>query len=196
MPTFSKRQNQIIDAAINLAAAEGIQALTMKNLAAAVAVSEPALYRHFANKAEILRALISRFDNGVEALEQTEQSGFAGIEAFMLSRIQQAAANPPLARIMFAEELFWHDGESADGMRQMMHRHRNFILEHLEQGIAVGELRSDVEPEMMFRMLMGPLRLLIKQWAMSQYRFDLTEKGRELINTLKILLRSNEGGVK
>ena len=44
---LSKRQKEIIGAAISLIAQNGIEGLTTKALAAAVGISEPALYRHF-----------------------------------------------------------------------------------------------------------------------------------------------------
>ena len=66
---WSKRQKEIIDAAISLIAQNGIEGLTTKTLAAAVGISEPALYRHFANKSEIVRAMLSCFDNNLENLK-------------------------------------------------------------------------------------------------------------------------------
>ena len=44
---LTKRQNEIIDTALNLTASGGIQNLTIKNLADALGITEPAIYRHF-----------------------------------------------------------------------------------------------------------------------------------------------------
>ena len=59
---LTKRQNEIIDTALNLTASGGIQNLTIKNLADALGITEPAIYRHFKNKSEIVKTMIARFD--------------------------------------------------------------------------------------------------------------------------------------
>ncbi len=53
-PQYSNRQLQIINAAIKLMGKGGIQQLTTKNLALEVGVTEPALYRHFSNKTDLI----------------------------------------------------------------------------------------------------------------------------------------------
>lgn len=44
---LTKRQTEIIEAAINLIAASGIQNLTVKYLADHLGITEPAIYRQF-----------------------------------------------------------------------------------------------------------------------------------------------------
>ncbi|MPN45130.1 hypothetical protein SDC9_192697 [bioreactor metagenome] len=46
----------------------------------------------------------------------------------------------------------------------------------------------------MFRIIFGPVRLLIKQWALSRGGFDLREKGEHLLDALRILLSTNPAG--
>lgn len=104
---LSKRQNEIINAAIQIIAANGIQGLTTKVLAAAVGVSEPALYRHFKNKTEIIRLLIMKFDAGLEDL-QNGNKGWLFVKTFFARRIEQVIAEPALANILYSEELFLH----------------------------------------------------------------------------------------
>lgn len=58
---FSKRQQQIIETAIKLIAEKGIQNLTIKNISKEIGITEPALYRHFDNKLEILKGIIQYF---------------------------------------------------------------------------------------------------------------------------------------
>ena len=53
---FTERQIEIIDASKDLIGRKGIQNLTIKNLAKKMSFSEPALYRHFKDKTEILKS--------------------------------------------------------------------------------------------------------------------------------------------
>ena len=50
---LTTRQKQITQIALELIASGGIQNLTIKNIAAQLKITEPAIYRHFNSKAEI-----------------------------------------------------------------------------------------------------------------------------------------------
>ncbi len=184
---LTKRQNEIIDAAVTLIAAGGIQNLTVKHLADALGITEPAIYRHFKNKSEIVKTMIAGFDEAVPA-EMTDLQGFDAIAAFIRNRIRQVEARPPLARILFAEELFMGDGEFSGQMLAMMHRHKAALELRFCEAQSLGEIRTEIPADTLFRLVFGPVRLLIKQWGMSRGAFDLSAKGEELIAALKLLL--------
>ena len=102
---LTKRQIEIIDAALELIAAGGIQNLTVKHLAEALGITEPAIYRHCKSKSEVVKTMIAGFDEEV-APSEPGQHGFEAVEAFIRNRFRQVAARPALARVLFAEELF------------------------------------------------------------------------------------------
>ena len=179
---LSKRQKEIIEAAICLIAKNGIEGLTTKALSAAVGISEPALYRHFSNKSEIVQAVIGCFDDDVENLKNT-QRGWQSIKAFFAHRIEQVRREPALANIIYSEELFIHNADYAGLMKEMMHRHRDMIMENIVIASKNGVIRSDIAPEMVFRMLAGSLRLLIKQYGISGNAFDLCSETTILFDT-------------
>ena len=185
---LSKRQKEIIEAAICLIARNGIEGLTTKALSTAVGISEPALYRHFSNKAEIIRAMITDFDGDIEILKNT-QSGWQFIKAFFAHRIEQVRTKPALANIIYSEELFIHNSDYAGLMKEMMHNHRNMIMENIVIASGNGSIRNDIAPEMVFRMLAGSLRLLIKQYGMSGNAFDLYSESTMLFNTWDMLFK-------
>ncbi|WP_298505800.1 helix-turn-helix domain-containing protein, partial [uncultured Sphaerochaeta sp.] len=51
-----------IEAAIKLTATEGIQKLTIRNVASAICISEAAVYRHFESKHELLKAILGHLN--------------------------------------------------------------------------------------------------------------------------------------
>ena len=184
---LTKRQSEITGAALKLISEGGIRHLTMKNLSQAIGVTEPAVYRHFKNKSAIVKALIGQFDQAVSV--KPGLSGFDAVAAFVRGRIGQVCAHPELARVMFAEELFMDDPEFSGLMMEMMHRHKKMLSAAFEEACRRGELRADIAPDMMFRIVMGPVRLLIKQWGMTRGAFDLPAQGEELLEDLYSMLK-------
>ena len=60
---FTKRQVEIIEASKDLIGTKGLQNLTIKNLAKKMNFSEPALYRHFKDKTDYIRAELETAKN-------------------------------------------------------------------------------------------------------------------------------------
>ena len=74
-------------------------------------------------------------------------------------------------------------------MKKMMQKHRNLIMENIVIAVKQGIIRSDIAPEMVFRMLAGSLRLLIKQYGMSGNAFDLYDQSNSLFHTWDVLFK-------
>jgi len=175
------RQQDIIETSVRLIAERGIQQLTIKNIAAELKISEPAIYRHFVSKFAILNAVLDSFENIAQSvldeLPVDDMDPLDGIEVFILDRLERMAANPPLAKVMFSEELFQDDQRLADKVLAIMHAHKHRIEQFILRGRESGRIRCDIEPVLLFRLIFGPIRLLIKQWALSGYRFNLCAEG-------------------
>jgi hypothetical protein len=70
------------------------------------------------------------------------------------------------------------------------------MLRHFKEAEDAGEIRSDIPDDTLFRMILGPLRLLIKQWGMSHGAFDLRKERQKLLDGLRTVLNNHDGGVK
>ncbi len=57
----TERQKEIISVSLELISEKGIQGLTIKNLSKKIGVTEPAIYRHFDSKTEILISILDFF---------------------------------------------------------------------------------------------------------------------------------------
>ena len=187
--TLTPRQAEIVDAALKLIAEQGIQHLTIRNLSTAIGVTEAALYRHFPGKTEIIQAMVSRFEEDVDDIG--ELRGWAAIEAALVRRTELVLAKPDLARVVFAEELFKDSPETEQILHGMMQRHYIIMEQHFQEAVEDGAIRMDIPMDTLFRLILGPLRLLIKQWGLSGGSFDLRAKRDEMLSLMKELFAPN-----
>jgi len=185
---LTDRQNEIIDAALRLIAENGMGNLTIRNLSRALNVTDAALYYHFHDKLEIVQALVGRFEADADKGETLR--GWAAVEAALIRRTELVLQTPELARVVFAEELFQGDPEVEKILFGMMQRHRKAMIGHLREAMEAGEIRRNIPPDTLFRMIIGPLRLLIKQWGMSRYAFDLSAERQKLLDGLRTVLKN------
>ncbi len=135
---------------------------------------------------DIVQALVGRFEADADNIEPLH--GWAAVEAELIHRTELVLATPDLARVVFAEELFQGDPEVEQILFGMMQRHRKAMLLHFKEAEEAGEIRSGIPENTLFRLVLGPLRLLIKQWGMSGFAFDLREERQHLLDSMKILL--------
>ncbi len=189
---LSDRQKEIIDVSLDLIAENGIQGLTIKNLAKKIGFSESAIYRHYENKIQILVAILNFFKENTERLFtyelNAEGDALTKINHLFFNQFKIFSASPSLVAVIFSEELFRNETILVEKVSEIMNNNFNTLTTIISTGQKKGELRADVEAEHLSVVVMGTLRLFVKQWQMSNYAFNLTEKGSELSNSIKILV--------
>lgn len=190
--SLTSRQQEIINMSIALIADMGIQKLTIKNISKKIGISEPAIYRHFKNKLEILMTLLDSFETIATDVLDSEKikslNPLDKIEFFLMDRYQCCADNPKLAKVMFAEGNFQDNKELSAKMLNIMHKHKEKIHRIIIRGQNEGQIRNDIDSLSLFRILFGPLRLLIKQWCLAGFRFDLEAEGKKLWKAQKKMI--------
>lgn len=185
----AQRREAILDSALRIICSEGIQNLTTRKAAEGAGITEGALYRHFSGKGEMLRCLVERLAEG-SRIEKDGSTGWAGIEAFLRVRVKRVIREPELAKILFSEFMFTNEPACEDLMFQLMHRNLEELSVYFEQAQKAGELRDDIPPKTLFRLIFGPIRLVIQQWGLTEGSFPLEEEADRIIQTLKSILKS------
>ena len=115
----AERYELILNTALELAAAEGWEAVTTRRLAALIEYSQPVLYSHFKGKAEIMAAIAMR---GFEELA-TELKNAAGsanpLHAVCTAYLHFAASRPVVYEAMFVlpTELLFASEETPTALR-------------------------------------------------------------------------------
>jgi AcrR family transcriptional regulator len=186
------RQKEIIRVSLDLISEKGIQGLTIKNLAGRIGISEPAIYRHYENKIEILLAILDLFrENTVRVFEG--EKDFAGtaldkIEYIFSRQFRILAETPQLVAVIFSEEIFRNEPVLMERIGAIMDQINRSITEIITMGQNKREVRQDVEAGHLAIMIMGGLRLFVKRWQMKAYSFDLMSEGAAFLKTVKIII--------
>ncbi len=176
---YSKRQNEIIETSIKLIAVGGIQKLTIKTLANSLGVSEPAIYRHFKNKMEILTSIISRVHDDSffnEDASAMKSGSMKQIELVFRRQINQFVKNPAITAIIFSEEIFQNEKQLSDAVNSIMEEKYKTLLRVISQEQKAGVIRNDIPASSITNIIMGTIRLIVKKWNLSGFSFDLMQE--------------------
>ena len=185
---FTERQQEIVDAAVDIIARQGIQELTIKKLSQRIGISEPALYRHFENKHAILVAILEFFGEwsrcAVADIAESPMSPEEKLRQVFRRHTKRFIESPATSGVVFAEEIFKNEPALAESTVRIMGVAQATVHGILEEGIAAGTFRADVPVEHLAAAVLGSLRLLVIRWRLSDYQFDLYEQGEELATSL------------
>ena len=196
MTKFTKRQQEIIDVSVEILSSGGIQELTIKNISTKVGISEPAIYRHFKCKMDILLSILTFFEDFAhetfKKIKQMKKVGIKNIERFMMSRFEKIAEKPVVATIVFSEEVFRNEKLLTSKIQSIMNAHLEGLSLLLKKAMDAGEIRHDVPVKQLSHIIMGSIRLQIKRWSLGDFSGDLVEEGRELWEVIEILISSPE----
>lgn len=190
---FSERQAEIIEKSIGIIANKGIQGLTIKNLSKEIGISEPAIYRHFESKTAILVAILSTFQDMAELLnEMMSNSEDTAIEkiSFLFGKMTEVfMETPSLVSVIFSEEIFKNELVLKNKITGILNKQQETIESIFSKGQENNEIRMDISFQNMALIVMGSLRLLVKNWDLNNYHFDLKSESTVLINSFEMMFR-------
>jgi len=192
---FTKRQLEIIEAATQLIGEKGIQNLTTKNLAAEIGFSEPALYRHFKGKTDILKSVLvfykETLSQGLQKIFSSDITGLDKIKKMIEFQFDHFIKKPAVIMVIFAETSFQYDSLLSKQVSEVMAQKRKMVGKIIASGQAEGSIRNDISADQLTTTVMGSMRFTILSWRLSNFEFDLLNEGKILWNTIETLIKKN-----
>ena len=191
---LTKRQIDILEASLDIIDQGGIQSLTIKNISKKVGISEPAIYRHFDSKTDILLTILDYFivnNNQIIRKDLMQNEDIKIIITKLFDNFTQIFLNyPALISIIFSEEIFRNDPVFKEKSNRILNGNFEMITKLIQKGQAAGQIQKDLDTASLATIIMGSLRLCVKRWQMSDYSFDLQEHSKQLRDTiLNIILK-------
>ena len=192
MKQLTERQEEIIKASIDIISEKGIQNLTIKNLSGLIGISEPAIYRHFESKMDILLTILSKFEKYMisdkDFLNDIRLTPVDKLERIFSHHFSHFAKNPAFAAVVFAEEIFRDDKRLSKKILTIMKQNFEVMLTIVKEGQVKGEIRSDIKGDQIILVIMGGLRLIVKKWRLSDHSFNIKNEGQKLWRTIKKII--------
>lgn len=187
MEKFTDRQIEIIEAATARIDKYGIQNLTIKTLAADINLSEPALYRHFRSKNDILLGLLNYFMIEMKVrigrLSELEYAmAGAELKAIFNSQFQAFTDKPAVISVIFAESIFHFDISLSNKVIEIMDLMQQYIKANIEKGQKAGQYSKLIDANTLTTIIIGGVRLTVLRWKISGHKSNLIKDGTAVLN--------------
>ncbi len=190
---IKERQLEIIEAAGEILTESGLAGLTTKNLAAKMGFAESALYRHFKSKEEIIVTMLQYLETDMDK----RLAGCIGEFNNPLEKIKTVFNNqfdffqkhPHFLVAVFSEGLMEQSKKINAAIIQIMATKKKHLLPIIEQGQMERIFETSVPAEDLLHIIMGSFRLHMLQWRMTDFSFDVKQKGNKLMVSILNLIK-------
>ena len=183
---MSKREQEIIDAAAQVFKEKGYHAATTRDIAAEVGIQQATLYYYISSKEELLylvvREPIVRLYTQVEEIVKANVPTRTKIARALHAHLAAFDANYP-HMFVYVQELPNLIDTLQDKIRESPSRYQHLWEEILQQGIAAGELRAELDITATVFMIMGMCNWL-HRWYRKGGRLDTDTLAQQYTSAL------------
>lgn len=187
-PKPGERRVQILQALATMLEQPGAERITTAALAARLEVSEAALYRHFASKAQMFEGLIEFIEQSVFSLVnqilerdpaangQAAEAGARQAARIVTMLVQFAEKNPGMTRVMVGDALVFENDRLQQRMNQFFDKIESTLKQSLRSvadadGSATPSVDAQVRASMLTAFVVGRLQ----RFARSGFRRSPSE---------------------
>lgn len=155
----TQRRQEILEKTLELVQEGGLSCVTTKKIAERVGFSEPAIYRYFRNKNELLLGLMDLLEGMLVDPAVTIKNKSIPPADRMLAIVQHHAdlilKYNSLPVLLFAEASTSNDPAMIRRMKDLLKRYMAVIREVIRQGQESGEINKEMQADSLALMLMG-----------------------------------------
>ena len=179
-PRPGERRVQILQTLARMLEQPGTERVTTAALAARLEVSEAALYRHFASKAQMFEGLIEFIETSiftlVNQIVEREPSGSAQARKIAVVLLQFGEKNPGMTRVMVGDAIVFEHERLSQRMSQFFDRVESQLRQSLRQSAeAAGSPTPTVDAQALASALTALLIGRLQRYARSGFKRLPTE---------------------
>lgn len=173
----SNRKQQILETLAHMLENPRREKITTASLAAKLDVSEAALYRHFANKAQIFEGLIEFIEASIfgviNKITTDENDGAKQVQLIVTMLLRFAEKNPGMTRVLIGDALVNEEQHLQTRINMLYDRVEASLKQSLK--IAVAESGKKVMPEAQANLLICYVIGRWQQYVTSGFKRKPTE---------------------
>ena len=181
-----ERKQQILETLAKMLENPKREKITTAGLAAKLDVSEAALYRHFANKAQMFEGLIEFIEASlfgvVNKITTDETDGTKQIKLITIMLLKFAEKNPGMTRVLIGDALVNEDEKLQTRINQLYDR----IEASVKQSLRIAETQTNKkgDPEVMANLIVCFVMGRWQQFVKSGFKRKPTEYVNQQLNLM------------
>jgi AcrR family transcriptional regulator len=170
-----------VEAARKIIATRGMEALTVREIAREVGISDGDIYRHFASKKDILMLLIEDIEktllDAVDRAASEKSEPLESLENVLKAHLSYVEQRRGVSLIVISETLRLADKSLGKRMFEVVNRYLRRIEELLAQGVKSGQISQEID---LVIAALAIIHTTVTLWALSNSGFSLAKRHKPL----------------
>lgn len=160
-PRSAEAEKAIIDAVLQLVAENGFDALSVEGVATRAGVGKGTIYRRWSGKQAMLVDALASVSEELPELP-ADGSVREGLVA-LVDTIRLSTQNSPAGRLLprIMASVSQYPDVIDEYRRRVVERRSQRMRDLLARGVATGELRPDLDPDVAVTLLVGPILYIV-----------------------------------
>ncbi|MAN14735.1 TetR/AcrR family transcriptional regulator [Alterinioella nitratireducens] len=188
------RKAQIVAEMLRLADEIGPDRLSTTDIARAIGLSQPAIFRHFPTKGDLWRAVANDIADRLQADWAAAEAGARGpqarLRALIGAQLTAISGTPALPSILFSRELQVDNQGLRDVIRGLLSAFQGRLVAAIRDSQTTGQLRRDVSPEDVAILLTSLVQGVAIRWTLGARSGSLVQEGLRLFEVQMALVRA------
>jgi len=192
------KEKRILEATIQISNEKGFSAATTSEIAKRAGVAEGTIFRYFKTKKDILHGIMLQVIkiaaskivlSSIEKIFRNEDQKDlrAILKDILLDRLDLVQKFFPMFRVVISEALFHEDIREAmyDNVISKMDK---IIIQFFDDMARTGQVRTDIEPMIIVRSILGNFMIFIGQKMLFSDNFKLSNSEKEIDSIISIII--------
>lgn len=186
-----KRREQIVSAAITLIDECGMQAVSTKEIARRLGISEGTIFNYFAKKDDLLEAALdqfSQYDDDLFLTAKMKNSSSIDAICYYINSYSIFYENyPAIIALYQAYDVLNFGDVLTQKIKNIYSRRKQFIKDMIQDGQSKLEIKNDINSDILACIITSSVIGVYLEWRIDNRKFSLHER---VIETLNILINS------
>jgi len=181
------RKEEVFAVIAEIIAEQGIASVSTKCVAQKLNVSQPALYKYFKNRDDMLigfldymTAILMEILDRVNSFETSEEK----LQAFYQEQLTLIEKTKILPKVLFFEELHLDHSQKRDKLREMVNLYEEGIKNIIVEGINRQEI-TNVDPNTAIQFIKGVILSAYLNWILAGMTYSLVAEQDKFMAFLK-----------
>ncbi len=181
---MTKRQLEIIEKAIELIKEEGLASVTMKKVADKVGFSEPALYRHFNDKQDLILAVLEEIKIKMKEMVSTIDTSKKPeifFKLLMSTLTKYLKKVEGITILIMSESSYKDDKLIKQSMFELYCDMVDFLKKYIESKKAIGEIHKNINSKVVAQIFFGLIQSMVMKFHLSNKNIPIDADSDEII---------------
>jgi len=188
--SVEERKEEVFLVISQIIAEEGLSEVSTVEVAKRLGVSQPAIYKYFKNKDEMIIYFLKHLKGQLEDVLRKAAKGRTTKEKLKLiykEHFKLIEKTKILPRVIFSDVVYLGNPEKKGTLKEAIVNYKAGITEIIKEGIERGEI-IDIDPEMGARIFIGSIISTTLTWMLNDMKYRLSDEVDRLMDSLEKML--------